>query len=81
MARVMVTTLLLLCCRTHEDEGEGEGAQWHVRTRVTTTTTMLLPLHNNIVVVVVVVVTSPLLCSWACKNGRARAFKLAGFGE
>ena len=30
MARVTVTTLLSSCCRTHEDEGEGEGARWCV---------------------------------------------------
>ena len=72
---ITMLSLLLSCCWMHEDEGEGEGegARWRMRTRVTTTTTMLLPLHNN------VIVASPLSCSQACKNRRARA--LAGFGE
>ena len=30
------------CCQRHKDEGEGEGGQWHVMTRVTTMMMLLL---------------------------------------
>ena len=78
--------LSLLCCWTHEDEGqgkdkgEGEGGQWHARMRTTTTTTttttMLLHKGNNVIVIVVIVVAL-LHC---CCHVITRHTRMRGWG-